>query len=182
MAEKLDHMKECNEFKVPVEEFETQFCSRCLQSECGRSQHGKSQFDSRVQDWERRLFLEVPRMSPDDTRFHSFQAKKFLDIHDLGPVEVRGWVDPNNLSEPEPEEDEGPPTDPSPPPSNMQEEPAQAFSDGRMNTPAQPKMMVGGQKAPTKPTKPVLDQWEPKKTETSGIKMVQPGAKIKLGS
>jgi len=201
MAGKQDYLKECNEFKVPVGDFEAQFCARCLQPECGRSQHGSSRFESRVRDWEKRLFLDVPRMDPNDPQFTQFQSKKFLDVGS-----VQGWVSPQDIPQDAPEEpDDLPelelvetvPTDPAPPPSGMPEPPPESMDSapdtqpvpstipappGLMNTPTRSKMMLGGKKVDTKPSQPVFDQWEPMKGgETDGLQVVKPGAKIRLG-
>src|SRR5574337_931171 len=92
--------------QVPLEAFASDFCSRCLNEECTRSIAGKSRFEARVASWEERLFLNPPVMAPEDPRYSKLAAQKFITI-DVGRTpEIRtsasAWVDPNELSEPEP--------------------------------------------------------------------------------
>lgn len=179
---KLDFMTTCNEMRVPLDDFELQFCSRCFQVDCTRSLHGKSKFEQRTAMWEQRLFLEVPQMDESDPRFDQIRAHKFVSI-DPGPIPEVGqsaWVDPRDLTEtaaPEPEVDEttdeadtvGPsvPRPPERPPSVM------------MNTPNQAGQMVGDRAAPVKNPAPPKDPWEPKKSTDEPV--VKPGAKIRFG-
>lgn len=110
MVEKRDWLGECNDQHVALDDFQRAFCDRCLQVECTRSQHGKSQFEARVATWEERLFTGVPRMDPADPRYALLSAKKFITL-DTGAVpEVRGWIDPLDLKEPP----EPPPPTPEP--------------------------------------------------------------------
>jgi hypothetical protein len=205
MAEKRDWLGECNDQHVPLDDFQRAFCDRCLQVECARSQHGKSQFEARVATWEERLFNEVPRMDPSDPRYQVLSAKRFITI-DTGPVpEVRGWVDPLNLKEPP----EVPPTTPEPRTYEVPETTrirAQAIVDldeagpvrapveegpvpesprvvpqaSELNTPAVRGQMVG-KKVGGPAVAPVSDPWEPRKSTTDGLKVVPKGAKIRLG-
>lgn len=182
-VERRDEYKNCNIFptEVTLEDFQRQFCSRCLRPECTRSQHGKSKFDQRVATWESRLFTDVPRMSMSDPRFEQFQAKRFLEIRPSGGriPEVQGWVDPRDLDQPkaeatpevpEPQVEEvtqkPPIQEPPTPPANTR------------NTPNRRGQMVGGKKVDVRPTKPVSDPWEPKKAPEE--KIVKPGTKIRL--
>lgn len=210
MAEKRDWLGDCNDRGVPLEDFRLQFCVRCLQPECTRSQHGRSRFDARVADWENKLFLNVSRMDEADPRFASLSAKKFLSI-DSGPApEVRSWVDPRDLTEapaapapaPEPpREYEVPATtqlqtraiadleEQGPAEVVIQEEvtiqespPRMAVQAMPMNTSNQHGQMVGDEKVDKQPAQPVSDPWEPKKPAPSDdLQVVAPGAKIRLG-
>jgi hypothetical protein len=202
MVEKRDWLGECNDQHVPLDDFQRTFCDRCLQVECTRSQHGKSQFEARVATWEERLFDQVPRMDPSDPRYQVLSAKKFITL-DMGPVpEVRGWIDPLNLKEP--------PEVPPPPepriyevpettriraqtivdldeqgPVRAQEEPPAleplraAPQTSVLNTPAVRGQMVG--KKAGQAVAPASDPWEPAKSTTDGLKVVPKGAKIRLG-
>lgn len=194
--EKRDHLAICNELGVPSQDFEMQFCARCLQSECVRSQHGKSRFEQRVVSWKGRLFDEVPRMNASDPRLLSIRAKKFVEI-DTGRVpEIGGksdaWVDPRDLdeprespqataSEPEPVAQVTPPPEPVtvPPVEPKVSEPkiSERAVPQLMNTQVQQGRMIGGRKP-----EPPRDPWEVKTQETQGLQVVKPGARIKLGS
>ena len=191
-VEKRDQYKECNTLgEVSVEDFRLQFCARCIQPECTRSQHGKSKFDQRVTTWESRLFIDVPRMSLSDPRFSDFQAKRFHQI-DTGRVpEIQGWTDPRDLEEPsapEPDTYEV---------SETKQVEVQAIADieefGVAAPASEPQavpqaskstsnrrgQMLKGKKVDAKPTQPVFDPWVGKKPPEG--KVVQPGAKIRLG-
>src|SRR4051812_12875985 len=163
---KVDHLRLCNEHNIPFRDFEAQFCQRCLQPECTRSQHGKSRFDTRVMTWEDRLFTHVSRMDPSDERFKNITAQKFLLVDPGTPKAPSAWVDPKDLeptrtiSIPAPEPTHAPvvvapvssPAPVVPPPPTTTQLP--------MNTPNRPRQMVGA--AEQKPTAPVLDPWQPK--------------------
>lgn len=193
MAEKRDWLGDCNDQGVPLEDFRLQFCERCLQPECTRSQHGKSQFDARVADWESRLFLDVPRMDKSDPRYEDLQAKRFLGIDTSRVPEVQSWVDPRDLQQPTPKKPEPVPEPalvPEPPPEYEMPETkqveAQAVADieeqgpaepepvplpavetpqrAALNTPNQPGQMLGGKKVDEKPVAPVSDPWVPKES------------------
>ena len=213
MAEKRDWLGTCNDKGVPLEDFQLQFCARCLQPECTRSQHGRSQFDARVADWEDRLFKHVPRMDEADPRFQQIQAKRFLGIDTSGPARVQSWVDPLKLEEPAPKPELPPEPamvetqpeyevpeakqvearvmadleeqEPVPPePAKVPEAPVRRPVSPPMNTPNQPRQMVGGKKVDEQPTVPVSDPWKaptPAKAP-DGTKVVPPGAKIRLGN
>jgi hypothetical protein len=189
-VKKQDYMGECNVHNVPLEDFTGQFCSRCLQPECGRSQHGQSRFEKRIATWETRLFTGVPKMNPSDPRYSSISAKKFLSI-DPGPAPEIGrsaWVDPRDLDEPppKPQNVEAPPPPvqvtetakektPEPPPAPPTP-PAKLGAPAPMNTPARSNVMIG----PAKPPAPKSDPWEPKRSAGEGV-IVKPGAKIRMG-
>ncbi len=167
-VEKRDLYRECNDQPdVSVEDFQLQFCSRCVRPDCTRSQYGKSKFDHRVTTWESRLFIDVPRMNPEDPRFESFQAKRFreIDMTEVPNVQggVQDWVDPRDLDEPKTYE--------IPETKRIETE---AIRDRRGRT-------LEGKKNDVRPDQPVLDPWEPKKQPPSNEKIVKPGAKIKLG-
>lgn len=187
-------MSECNEFGVSAQDFEAQFCFRCLQPECSRSQHGKSRFEARIGNWEQRLFTSIPRMPESDPRYITLHTKKFVDI-DPGRIPEIGrapaaWIDPRDLDvAPESPQSSGQPKNREPEPEapaplasvapEAQEEPRPAPTavPKLMNTPVQQGRMIGG----SKPAPP-RDPWEVKApTETTGIKVVKPGARIKIG-
>jgi len=182
---KVDYLKECNSYGVALEDFLTQFCARCLQPECSRSQHGTSKFDQRVSTWESRLFQEVPRMAETDPRFETIRAQKFIQI-DTGRVpEVRSWVDPRDLAEPKVEPPPSPEPEPTPqePSPQVQAEEPKAPANPVKNTPNRRGQMIGGKKVDGGGPKPVLDPWEARKPPEKKAegKVVQPGAKIRLG-
>jgi len=101
--ERVDYIRECNDQGVPPEDFVGAFCIRCFQSECGRSQFGKSKFDQRVSTWADRLFLNVPKLAPEDPRFAPIASQKFITIDTGRTPEIHSaWVDPNEPQAPEP--------------------------------------------------------------------------------
>lgn len=97
-----DMLPECNDAGLALEAFQADWCARCLNLECTRSIGGKSKFEARVSTWEERLFLNPPRMAPDDPRFEKIAAQKFITI-DVGrtPNVSSAWVDPTDLVEPQ---------------------------------------------------------------------------------
>ena len=185
-SDKRDWLHACNSQKVPLEDFKATFCDRCFQVDCTRSLAGSSRFEERVASWKERLFTQVPRMDAQDPRYSQLRAKKFLEIN-TGPIpEVGGsWVDPRDLDE-------------TPKISQAQESqalektlPAQELEvpnppeprPSLMNTTFQQGQMLGKRQPPA--AVPVKDAWEvPVKKSSepgSGSKVVQPGARIKLG-
>lgn len=193
MTQTQDFLVECNEFGVPVEDFTAAHCSRCLQKECHRSQHGRSRFEARVGSWQERLFTNVPRMAASDSRLVTLQAKRFVEVPGRIP-EVGSWLDPRDLDQPavspqampiQPVAEAPPPPAPPPPapppPAPLVEapqDPARTRTAPRlMNTPVSNGRMIGG-RVPPAPS----DPWAAKPQETAGLKVVKPGARIKLGS
>jgi hypothetical protein len=182
---KQDYIKDCNDQGVSLEDFRLQFCTRCLQPECTRSQHGKSRFDQRVHSWESRLFLDIPRMDGEDPRFVDIRAQKFMDMGRT--PEVQAWVDPQDLVEPEPEPEPEPNTYEIPKTTQIAAETITDLDEqGPKPAPAAPAntsnrrgQMLGGKKVDVKAPQPVSDPWVPKKAPKGEV--VQPGAKIRLG-
>jgi hypothetical protein len=98
-----DLLSECIQPGLPVQTLTEAWCSRCSNPECSRSTVGSSRFDTRVKDWEKKLFLEPPKMTPDDPLFAAIAAKRFITIDPGRTPEIRSdWVDPRDLQEPEP--------------------------------------------------------------------------------
>lgn len=188
VAPRSDQMGVCNDQRVPVPDFESLFCNRCLQVECTRSRVGGSKFDKRVANWFQDLFAAPPRMDPQDPRFMLLSAKKFLTI-DTGPMpEVRtssAWVDPRNLNEgaispsaPKPV------TSPDPEfmkPRAIEHNPAPRQQvpgrTGPLNTPATGPRMLSN--AP--PPAPKADPWAATTPKISTETIVAPGAKVRTG-
>lgn len=189
MAEvKPDFLTECNNLKVPFQDFFEAFCSRCLQKDCSRSQSGKSRFEARVATWEQRLFTAVPRMDPSDERFSKINTQHFVSIDVGGPSATPSWLDPRaiettkTISIPTPQ----PSIEPQPLPIIATQPDLPKLSkiqlvqaNGLVNTPNRPGQMVGG--AVQKPAAPVSDPWQPTQPIKPGEVVVKPGAKIKLG-
>ena len=97
MAGKQDFLGECNSQKVSPEDFRQQFCIRCLNPECSRSQSGSSLFEQRVATWEDRLFNQAPKMNMQDPRYEKIRAQKFRSLDLSARPEIHGgssWVDP----------------------------------------------------------------------------------------
>lgn len=197
MPEKVDHLRTCNDQNVPFQDFELQFCQRCIQPECTRSQHGKSRFEQRALNWESNLFLNVPRMDPNDSRYASIAGKRFLTVAGVQPAVSSAWIDPREdrpvqvqvpvqLKAPEGRAEPEPlelvpvaPEAPPPPAPRVVENPVPTGLP--RNTEARPRQMIGG--VEPKPVAPVLDPWQPTNRPQPlqpGETLVQPGARIKF--
>jgi len=191
---RLDYLKECNEYAVPLDQFGEQFCSRCQQPECTRSQYGTAGFDQRVSTWLERLFTEVPRMEPSDPRFGKIQAQKFFMVEpSLGSVTTSGWDMPDlgvsTEGAPASVKEEAAPIpaaalvvpDPTEAPSDEATEQVPSTTLHRnlllMNTPAQPGRMLQGGVPLTKPGGKVA--WQA--PAPSDAPIVKPGGRVKLG-
>jgi hypothetical protein len=103
----MDHIRECNEFKITETDFVKAWCSRCLREDCTRAIKGKSRFEARTSTWQERLFTDVPRLAENDPRYPSIVAKMFQETPGR-PAEIRGW------DAPEPAAPETPPAPPIP--------------------------------------------------------------------
>jgi hypothetical protein len=172
-----DYLHECNEHRIPQEDFESVFCIRCFQTECARSQAGKSKFDQRVSTWAERLFTNVPRLDTSDPRYETVSGQRFINIDTSRTPEIRGdWIDPLTVKD-----------DPSPAEAVVsaviaEKSPApQPPATGRLpkrmilaNAPDQSGKMLSGSPQPAQP-----DPWkvpEAKPAET----VIRPGATVKL--
>ena len=197
-----DLLRECNDKQAPLDDFQTGFCSRCINPECTRSLYGQSRFDLRVNTWEDRLFKNVPKMDSQDPRFQPIAGKKFLTIDTGRTPEVRtsSWADPRDLQD-EPANRPTPPVTPqgmpmvpvavmdltpSPTESPLQEAPqAQPRSPGRVpthlllsNTLSRQGQMIGGQPEAAAPRDPWATPEPPKDPVVpvgSRVKMGEPG-------
>lgn len=198
-----DFLNLCNSMNVPLEDFKGQFCNRCLNTECVRSIVGKSGFDQRVATWQQRLFTEVPQLGPEDPRFVQISAKKFLGV-EAGPIPEIGatpvksaWIDPRNLDEASERVQK---VEASPPVLETVQEPVVAEAPKAesvvsrpepktttplipMNTPHRPKQMLANAPSSALKTPSPVDPWAtPTNPETAGVKVIQPGARIRFGS
>lgn len=192
MAGKQDYLTICavdagGGTPLPVQVLQEAHCSRCFQSECARSLHGRSRFEQRITDWQSRLFTDVPRMDERDPRIVTLRAKKFLDI-DAGPIpEIRAsqgaWRDPRDLDVPAPDpqstatasEPTSVPAAPAPVEAPVPS-PAPPVVPRLLNTPTQQGRMIGGFQPG-----PARDPWEVRPQETKGLPVVKPGARVKIG-
>ena len=99
---KDDFLKECLEevrakarATVPLDEFQNEFCRVCQNRSCSRSGGAAMSFDRRVESWERRLFIDIPRASESDASYDNIRSKRFLP-----PVKSAWVVVPENLDKP----------------------------------------------------------------------------------
>jgi len=195
MSNRKDFLAECNEHGVPVPDFQAAFCSRCMQPECTRSQHGKSKFDRRTLTWEDRLFLGVPKLSESDPRYLPILNADFRTISE-GPTKVSihnpSWNDPRDIPknsaeiakvplgtvsiESQPPLEENPEKSLAPTlPSVVKDLPKHLLL---LNAPAQPSMLPGALQQPQP------DPWAgpvPKGEPLPSAPIVKKGAKIKFG-
>jgi hypothetical protein len=104
-----DFITECNEYKVPEQDFVGAWCSRCRREDCVRSSQGTSRFDVRTKTWQERLFTKVPKLPETDPRFPGIAAKMFQETDKT--VQAHGWDAPPPPM-PEPSQVESPPPAP----------------------------------------------------------------------
>lgn len=187
----LDLYAQCNvEPRAPMDVFTAECCSRCVNPECSRSNYSNSKFESRVSNWYDRLFINVPRMAPDDERFKQIAGQRFLLIDPAGipSAPSQGWVDPRNLGTTAvqvPVQIEAPRQKP---PAVIEEPPSEALSTvaarepanldlGLVNTPVKQGQMIGGRAAPS-------PEWRTPVAVPSppNAQVVKTGAKIRIGS
>jgi hypothetical protein len=160
-----------------------QFCDRCMQPECTRSQTGRSKFEQRVVDWNEKLFVTPPRLDPNDPQYVRLTAPKFLMV-DVGPVpEVRtsAWVDPRDLSDQSPTAQASAPkpvTTATPTVHGPPASKSDLFRLSNVNTPLTAPRMLRGSEKPS----PKVDPWTGSEAPiSSGEVVLKPGTKIRLG-
>lgn len=118
MSDRQDLFGQCNDVGATEAAFQIEWCSRCLNPECARSQFGSSRFEQRISNWEKKLFLEVPKLPVNDPRFPSLTRQGFVTI-DTGRTPNVGatsssWDDPRDLeARPEPTARPDPPPVPT---------------------------------------------------------------------
>jgi hypothetical protein len=178
-----DFLLECNNLRIPDQDFVKQFCVRCLNQECQRSRPQGSRFDQRVATWESRLFLDVPRLTPDDPRYGKIANQDFVEVAPgwgQAPYEVQGWGEA--AQEPKAPTLVGPvATEPAASNSPALGAPApqpSRFQGQALNTPAKQGMMLGNAPAPV-----AQDPWAgpPALALAAGEVIIRPGARIKIG-
>ena len=196
---KLDFLGECNDQGVPLEDFRLAFCVRCFQKDCSRSQFGTSKFEARVNTWEERLF-QPPQLPRSDPRFQAITAKRFLTLPS-GPIpSVREWIDPQTLdmSPPAVQVSPAPPSVKTPEPVAevkvpeppvIEEKPADSPEPTPEPAPLRQNLFVNtpytGQR--TLANQPVSkevprDTWAAPEPLKPGERVIQPGARVKIGS
>ena len=176
-----DLIRECNDQNIPEEDFRRAFCGRCFNKECGRSSFGGDKFAQRTSTWVERLFTDVPKMRPEDSRFGDLSAQNFIDVpvgrlHEVGGSD---WIDPLNPAPPEPvpEVRVAPIPEPPVPPQPSAREPTIPL----MNTPERKGVMVGGPASPAvSDSQPQKDPWEATPTPPPAQNVVRRGAKIRF--
>lgn len=175
-----DFYLQCNDLKVPEQDFTRQFCVRCLQGECSRSRPHGTKFDERVRTWEDRLFLQVPVLPADDPRYQGIANQPFVEVGPGwgDPYEVQGSPDPSREPTPTPGAPEAPPP--------ITPQPAR-FLGQAVNTPARKGIMLEGApgsagvpaQAPTS-----VDPWagpDTPKPASPGDIVVKVGGRVKMG-
>ena len=65
---------------VQIDEFNKQYCTRCVSADCTRSAANGMAFTRRVTNWKRDLFDAPPRASDNDPNYADIRAKKFTSI------------------------------------------------------------------------------------------------------
>jgi|SRR6478735_6965345 len=187
-----DVLQECVlEQLIPAQEVLSNWCHRCINPECTRSQHGTTKFDDRVLHWEERLFLNPAKLEPSDPRYQEIASKRFLTVVPGTPSAPGEWLDPR-VDRPEPKMVQVPvqltppafapqaalPQEVAPTPTPTPQIPSNPSVV--RNTPARPQQMIG--EAPQTMPSSVSDPWAQKSVPASpGDQVVKPGVKIKLG-
>ena len=179
-----DLIRECNDQNIPEDDFRRAFCNRCFNKECERSSFGGDRFAQRTSTWVERLFTDVPKMRPEDSRFKTLSAQNFIDVpvgrlHEVGGSD---WIDPLNPATPAPEPapEITATTAPEPPPvPATQSQSAQEPGILLMNTPERKGVMLG-EDTPTTSEQPQKDPWESAPTPPPAQNVVRRGAKIRF--
>jgi hypothetical protein len=199
MPSRRDYLKECHsqivkqvKENLPLEDFGSAYCVRCLQPECSRSTHGVTKFDQRVATWQKRLFLKVPRMDKSDPRFGEIASKEFHPVQEA--LIVQGWGVPEEsiskreiLSEP-PQEitvDELPDSEPIAQNPYFQSSNASTSRETLLlNTSVEKEQYLPGAQPPTKSdtTKKRIDSWGAPEQSTPSEVVVTAGATVRFGS
>jgi hypothetical protein len=188
---------------MPLDVLKEAWCSRCANPECTRSTVGTTKMERRVQDWEKKLFLDPPRMDPSDPLYATIAARKFITIDPGRTPEVRSdWVDPRDLQEPQipaivpkaftvaPSIEEKIEAPASPTPAPPREAPP-ATAPKPMTSPRSVPLAILGANAADQSGKILRgapedpsnkgDPWAAPEPPKPGEVVVQPGAKIKMG-
>lgn len=198
MAQRRDFLKECHSQVVsqvkeplPLTEFGSAYCVRCLQPECSRSTHGVSKFDQRVATWKERLFLEVPRMDPNDPLYKSISSKDFQPVQES--LVVLGWGETDSIPEPRDVTPEPPQEvvisevlEEKPPYFQPVSNPASISRETLLlNTNVESEQYLPGAPRPSgssNRTKKMIDSWGAPEQSTPSEVIVTAGAKIQFGS
>ncbi len=185
-----DLLAECAQPGTPVDVLQNLWCVRCGNPECARSRFGKSKFEARIQDWDRKLFLDPPKMAPDDPRYAQIVAQKFITVDGRTPEIRSDWVDPRDLKEPEPAPaiilptppaivvPQAPAPTPPKPTVSPRSTPGQVPAIVGANAQDQSGKILRG--APSGPTTKD-DPWAGPQPPDPADVVVQPGAKIRMG-
>lgn len=97
---KSDYLKECMTGfdRTPIDVFNNSYCRVCINPQCSRSSAG-SAFNKRVNDWESRLFLNVPRADGKDPKFDHIRSKHFISPS-ADPLIINSIPEPVRTIEP----------------------------------------------------------------------------------
>jgi hypothetical protein len=188
MTTRTDLLPECIPQGVPLDAFKTEWCDRCVNPECVRSQVGSSKFEVRVKDWEEKLFKNPPVMDPNDPLFVAIAGKRFITIDPGRMPEIRSsWIDPQDIKEPEPVPEFVSSSEPAPEPQVKAREP----SPPKPETSPRSTLALVGENAPDQSGKILrgapgesttkADPWAPADPPDPADVVVQPGARIKVG-
>lgn len=177
-----DYLLECNNLRVSEQDFTQQFCVRCANTECSRARPRGSRFDERVATWESRLFLDVPRLNPQDPRYQQAANQPFTEV-------APGWGDPYEVQGPKgevpaeqpPSQEaivEAPQPEAAAPAQTPQNVPAR-FQAGGLNTLNQGPIMLGSPAVTPKEQ----DPWAGPQAAplVPGERIISPGGRVKFG-
>lgn len=88
---KPDFLKECMSDVgiVPINDFNKNYCMRCVNSQCSRSATNNHLFVKRVTNWEENLFKGVKRADENDPKYAQIRSQKFMPvIQNLGSITI----------------------------------------------------------------------------------------------
>lgn len=201
MAEtrRRDLLAECNADHHPIDAFSKECCANCFNRECTRSLSGKLKFDARTSTWYERFFGDKDVMDPNDARFASIAAQRFMVINPSRAQEVgSSWADPRDLNNPAPPQVQVVSLPEPPAPKIEVPEPPRVVVPSApvnlklrrdvpvhlllANAPSQNGQMVAAPPSASIEPAPTQDPWTaPVQPPKSDVPVVSSGARVKMG-
>jgi hypothetical protein len=103
---KPDLLNECNDQRIPPNEFKDVFCKRCRNQNCVNAGWSSSSFEERVRTQVDRLLVHPHQARPEDTRFDHLRAMHFVEVAAAIAIARSSdpWAGPGvHLAEPSPD-------------------------------------------------------------------------------
>lgn len=101
-----DYLNECmSEFRnIAIDQFNKAYCLVCANADCSRSRANNTLFQIRTANWEKDLFIDPPKLEPQDPIAVSIINKWYKASEEVGtapPVKPSSFVATPPASEPE---------------------------------------------------------------------------------